>query len=42
MASTTITIEVDEELAKEFAALSEEDRRKMVLLLRLRLRDLVA
>ena len=40
MATTTIQIPVDEATAKAFFTASAEDRRKMELLLRLRLRDL--
>ena len=40
MPSTTISIEVDPETARAFAAATPEDRRKLQLLLRLRLREL--
>lgn len=40
MVTTTIQIPVDEATAKAFSSASDEDRRKMELLLRLRLRDL--
>jgi hypothetical protein len=42
MASTTIALEVDADTARAFAAASPEDRRKLELLLRLRLRELTA
>jgi hypothetical protein len=40
MATTTITIQVDAEAAKAFAAASPEEQRKIQLLLSLRLQDL--
>lgn len=40
MTTETITIPVDAETARAYKAASAEDRRKMDLLLRLRLRDL--
>jgi hypothetical protein len=40
MATTTITIQVEPEAAKAFAAASPEEQRKMQLLLSLRLQDL--
>ena len=40
MSTTTITIQVDTEAAKAFAAASLEEQRKMQLLLSLRLQDL--
>ena len=40
MGTTTITIQVETEAAKAFAAASPEDQRKMQLLLSLRLQDL--
>lgn len=40
MTSSNITIQVDEETAKAFTTASDEQRRKMELLLRLRLQDL--
>ena len=42
MATVPITIQVDEGTARAFAAASEEERRKMTLLLSLRLQDLMA
>ena len=42
MATTTITIQVDAEAAKAFAAASPEEQRKIQLLLSLRLQDLTA
>lgn len=36
----TIAVEVDSETARAFSAASEDDRRKVQLLLRLRLREL--
>ena len=42
MGTTTITIQVETEAAKAFAAASPEDQRKMQLLLSLRLQDLTA
>jgi hypothetical protein len=41
MATAPITIQVDEESAKEFARASTEERRRMQLLLSLRLREFV-
>jgi hypothetical protein len=40
MATTTISIHVDERAAKAFAAASTEEQRKIELLLSLRLQDL--
>jgi hypothetical protein len=40
MATATISIQVDEEAAKAFAAASTEEQRKIELLLSLRLQDL--
>ena len=40
MSTTTLTIQVDTEAAKAFAAASPEEQRKMQLLLSLRLQDL--
>lgn len=40
MATTTITIQVDAEAAKAFAAASPEEQRKIQLLLSFRLQDL--
>lgn len=40
MAGTTISIQVDEEAARAFAAASAEEQRKLQLLLNLRLREL--
>jgi hypothetical protein len=40
MSTETISITVDTETARSFAAASPEDRRKVELLLRLRLREL--
>ena len=40
MATATISIQVDEEAAKAFAAAPTEEQRKIELLLRLRLQDL--
>ncbi len=40
MSTNTITLEVDEDAARVFSAASPEDRRKLQLLLRLRLREL--
>ena len=40
MATATISIQVDEETAKAFAAAPTEEQRKMEFLLRLRLQDL--
>ncbi len=42
MPMATISVEVDAETARAFSAASEEDRRKLQLLLRLRLRELTA
>lgn len=42
MTTTTIALEVDADTARVFAAASPEDRRKLQLLLRLRLRELTA
>jgi hypothetical protein len=42
MATATITLEIDAESARAFAAASTEDRRKLQLLLSLRLRELTA
>ena len=42
MPMSTISIEVDAEAARIFAAASEEERRKLQLLLGLRLRELTA
>jgi ferritin-like protein len=42
MATVPITIHVDEGTAKAFAAASEENKRKMELLVTLRLQDLMA
>ena len=42
MATATIPLEVDADTAQPFAAASAEDRRKLQLLLRLRLRELTA
>ena len=42
MATATISLEVDADTARTFAAASAEDRRKLQLLLRLRLRELTA
>ena len=42
MATATISLEVDADTARIFAAASAEDRRKLQLLLRLRLRELTA
>ena len=39
---STISLEVDADAARAFAAASEEDRRKLQLLLGLRLRELTA
>lgn len=41
MATATISIQVDEEVAKAFAAAPAEEQRKIELLLRLRLQDLL-
>ncbi len=40
MPAATIAIEVDDETARAFAEASEEQRRKLQLLLKLRLREL--
>jgi ferritin-like protein len=40
MPTATISIQVDEEVAKAFATASTEEQRKIELLLRLRLQDL--
>ncbi len=40
MATASISIEVDEATARTYAEASDEDRRKMQLLLRLRLQEL--
>jgi hypothetical protein len=40
MATTTITLEVDEDAARAFSAASAGEQRKLQLLLRLRLREL--
>jgi ferritin-like protein len=40
MASSTISIEVDAETARAFAEANDEQRRKLQLLLKLRLREL--
>jgi ferritin-like protein len=40
MSSPTISIEVDERTARAFAAASEDERRRLQLLLALRLREL--
>ena len=40
MSTGTITLEVDEESARAFAQASEQERRKLEVLLRLRLREL--
>jgi hypothetical protein len=42
MAIATISLEVDPDTVRAFAAASTEDRRKLQLLLRLRLRELTA
>ncbi len=42
MATATISLEVDADSARAFAAASNEDRRKLQLLLGLRLRELTA
>ncbi len=42
MSSSTISIEVDPESARAFAAATPEERRKLRLLLGLRLRELTA
>jgi hypothetical protein len=42
VATTTISLEVDAETARAFAAASAEERRKLQLLLNLRLRELTA
>ena len=42
MATATISLEVDANTARAFAAASAEDRRKLQLLLGLRLRELTA
>ena len=42
MATATISIQVDEEAAKAYAAVSPEEQRKIELLLRLRLQDLTS
>jgi hypothetical protein len=42
MATAIIPLEVDAETARAFSAASAEDRRKLQLLLRLRLRELTA
>lgn len=41
MSTSSISIEVDADTARAFSTASEEDRRKMQLLLNLRLRELV-
>ena len=41
MTTSSISIEVDTDTAKAFSAASEDDRRKLQLLLNLRLRELV-
>jgi hypothetical protein len=41
MTTSSISIEVDADTARAFSTASEEDRRKMQLLLNLRLRELV-
>ncbi len=40
MATTTLSLEVDADAARAYSAASEEDRRKLQLLLSLRLREL--
>ena len=40
MATATISLEVDADTARAFRAASDEERRKLQLLLRLRLREL--
>jgi hypothetical protein len=42
MASATISLEVDSDTARAFSTASDEDRRKLQLLLGLRLRELTA
>ena len=42
MSTATISIEVDSDAAKAFAQATEEDRRKLELLLALRLRELTS
>jgi hypothetical protein len=42
MATATIDLEVDAETARAFSAASDEDRRRLRLLLGLRLRELTA
>jgi len=42
MGIATISLEVDPDTAKKFAAASDEDQRKLKLLLSLRLRELTA
>ena len=42
MATQTIPLEVDSETARAFSEASSEDRRKLQLLLRLRLRELTS
>jgi hypothetical protein len=42
MATATISLEVDADTAQAFSTASSEDRRKLELLLRLRLRELTA
>jgi hypothetical protein len=42
MATSTIPLEVDADTAQAFSTASAEDRRKLQLLLRLRLRELTA
>jgi len=42
MATATIPLEVDPDTARAFSEASSEDRRKLQLLLRLRLRELTA
>jgi predicted amino acid racemase len=42
MTTETISIQVDADTAKAFSQASQEDRRKMQLLLNLRLRELTA
>jgi hypothetical protein len=40
MSTTSIALEVDDETARAFSAASDEERRKLRLLLRLRLKEL--
>jgi hypothetical protein len=42
MATATISLEVDADIARAFSAASADERRKMQLLLSLRLRELTA